>query len=311
MKCRICCNETDNHIFDVREMMFGSRELFRYYQCSHCQCLQIECIPNNISNYYPNNYYSYDDSKIHLSLLKKFLIRARNSYVVLGKNFFGKLLHTKFPGSKFDFLKSLKITKDTSIIDVGCGAGSLLYSLREIGMENILGVDPYNEKDIEYENGLVIQKKQISDIDGKWDMVMFHDSFEHMPDPLAVLQYVSELLKPGGHCIIRIPTVTSYAWEHYGVNWVQIDAPRHFFLHSVKSMKILADQSGLELRDVVYDSTEFQFIGSEAYIKDIPLRDERAYSQFSKLEISHLINRASELNAAKQGDHAIFYLNKL
>ena len=60
--CRICGNAEGNHAYDVREMMFGTRETFRYFQCGRCHCLQIARIPDDMSRFYPGNYYSFDPS---------------------------------------------------------------------------------------------------------------------------------------------------------------------------------------------------------------------------------------------------------
>jgi len=295
--------------------MFGYRDLFRYFQCSKCNCLQIEEFPSNMSKYYPSTYYSYQ-MIFCKNKIKKFLIELRDKYALYGKGLIGNLLYAKYPSEKLRCLNLLEVKKDSSILDVGCGSGALLYSLREIGIKNLLGVDPFNAKDIEYENGLIIKKKEIQDVEGKWNIVMFHHSFEHISDPARTLEAVSRLLTPNGCCVIRIPIASSYAWNHYRVNWVQLDAPRHFFLHSVESMNILAGQAGLDLCNVVHDSTSFQFWGSEQYINDIPLSDKRSYSQnpqlsiFSKREISAFAKRANELNERKQGDQAIFYLKK-
>jgi 2-polyprenyl-3-methyl-5-hydroxy-6-metoxy-1,4-benzoquinol methylase len=321
MKCRICSNEKKNQIYEAKEMMFGYKDLFHYFQCSSCKCLQIRDIPLSMSKYYPDNYYSYEpisrQNKIkRFNLFKVQLIRMRNNYAVFGKGFIGKLLYAKYPNTNLRILSPLSVSKDTKILDVGCGAGSLLCLLSELGFNNLLGVDPFIAKDIEYDNGFKILKREIHDVEGNFDLVMFHHSLEHVPDPAGTLNIVSLLLTPGGHCLIRTPTVSSYAWDHYGVNWVQLDAPRHFYLHSIESMKILAGQAGLDLYKVVYDSTSFQFWGSEQYIKGIPLKDKRSYSVcaensiFSKEEISAFEKRAGELNETKQGDQAIFYLRK-
>lgn len=317
MKCRICGNDKDNQVYEAQEMMFGYRDLFRYFQCLKCYCLQIESFPSNISNYYPDNYYSYQlISKVGKA--KKFLIGLRNNYAVFNRGFIGKLLYAKYPYPLLRIFSILPLNKSTNILDVGCGSGALLYDLRDLGFKNLLGVDPFIAKDIEYENGLTIIKQTVHEVEGEceWDLVMFHHSFEHVSDPICNLQSVARLLKPKGYCIVRIPTVSSYAWEHYGTKWVQLDAPRHFYLHSVKSMQILADNTGLELYKVVYDSTSFQFYGSEQYVKDIPLRDKRSYwvdpknSIFSKEDILDFARCAEQLNINKQGDQAIFYLKK-
>jgi SAM-dependent methyltransferase len=313
MKCRICGNSQENQIHEAREMMFGYRDLFRYFQCAQCECLQIIDILPDMSKYYPDNYYSYREIP-NPNIIKKFLVKSRNEYAFWEKGLVGKFLYANYPKADLRDIGRLVRQRDAKILDVGCGTGRLLHSLRELGMNNLLGIDPYNAKDLQYKNGVQIQKKEIREVRGKWDLVMFHHSFEHIPNPLETLKVVASLLNPDGHCIIRIPTVSSYAWKHYGVNWVQLDAPRHIYLHSIKSMQILADQARLSLDKVVYDSSSFQFWGSEQYCQGIPLLDEYSYkinpsaSIFSKREILLFGKRAIVLNEIEQGDQAIFYL---
>ncbi|HFC92887.1 MAG TPA: class I SAM-dependent methyltransferase, partial [Leucothrix mucor] len=229
----------------------------------------------------------------------------------------GKVAHQFMPHSKIHTLQKAGITTDSRILDVGCGAGHLLHSLREAGFSNLLGVDPFNADDIHYDNGLSIEKKSIHDVEqGDWDLIMFHHSFEHVFDQQEVLAKATSLLKPNGVCLVRVPTASSWAWEHYGVNWVQLDAPRHLFLHSVDSMKLLAEKVGLQMKDVVYDSFAFQFWGSEQYIKNVALNDKSSYavnpeqSAFSKQDIAGFEKRSIELNKENQGDQAAFYLRK-
>lgn len=315
MECKICGNEKENELYEAREMMFGYRDVFQYVQCSQCHCLQITNVPQNISKYYPDNYYSYQ-ARPNRNRIEKFLIRLRNIYALCGRGFIGRLLYIKHPIQGLRSLSLSAVGKDTSILDVGCGAGGLLCSLHELGFKNLLGVDPFNAQDIEYANGLRILRREIHGIRDKWDIVMFHHSFEHIPDPCKTLQTVSGLLAPDGHCLIRIPISSSYAWKHYEVNWVQLDAPRHCYLHSVESMQILANQAKLDLYNVAYDSTSFQFWGSEQYINNIPLRDCHSYaenpgkSMFSREDICAFDKRAKELNEKEQGDQAVFYLRK-
>ena len=295
-------------------MMFGTRDRFNYFQCSQCGCLQISEIPADMSKYYPPDYYSF--SMPQINPFKAFIKKQRDEYAVFNKGIIGRLLYMRFPDEILRSLANIQLTKTSNILDVGCGQGSLLYSLMETGCQNLSGIDPNIAEDIEYGNGLKIHKKSIHDIDGIWDLIMFHHSFEHIPDPVSTLQTVSKLLSHNGVCLIRIPVVSSYAWEHYGINWVQLDAPRHFYLHSVKSMEILARKANLDLEKIIYDSNSFQFWGSLQYEKDIPLVSEKSYkvnpsvSMFSAAEITEFEKKAKELNIKKQGDQAIFYLRK-
>ncbi len=131
---------------------------------------------------------------------------------------------------------------------------------------------------------------------------MFHHSFEHIQDPLKTLKYVSKLLSGEGTCLLRTPTTSSYAWNYFKTDWVHLDAPRHFFIQSIDSIKILATNAGLNIKDIIYDSTEVQFWGSEQYMCDIPLESEKSYhknpskSIFSASEIKTLRQKSIELN---------------
>jgi hypothetical protein len=187
----------------------------------------------------------------------------------------------------------------------------------EAGFERVLGVDPYVEKDRQQASGLRVLKRSLQQVGGEWDLIMFHHSFEHMPDPLEMLQHTAAILSKDGCCLIRIPTVSSYAWGHYKECWVQLDAPRHLFLHSVTSIQLLAAKAGLRVKEVIYDSTEFQFWGSEQYLRDVPLNAEQSYAKcpsgsiFSDAQIQSFRVRADWLNQHGEGDQAAFYLVKL
>lgn len=297
-------------------MMYGSREKFEYFQCSNCGCLQIENIPADIARYYPSGYYSYSGDRAD-SLLKRKLINLRDAFAVFDVGVVGGLLHNFRSNDRLRALARLSLKSDQRLLDVGCGSGTLLRSLQAIGFKNLLGVDPFIIEDMDYGNGLRIEKKELVNARGVWDVVMFHHSFEHILNQLETLQNVGNILDGNGTCLIRIPTVSSFAWRHYGVNWVQLDAPRHFFLHSVQSMAILANRAGFYIEQVVFDSDDFQFWGSELYAKDIPLVDPGTRKPISKAtvfsrgELRKYSVEAGRLNDAQDGDQAVFYLKKI
>ena len=145
---------------------------------------------------------------------------------------------------------------------------------------------------------------------------MFHHSLEHIANPHEHLLTVCQLLEPNGAVLIRIPIAGTFAWKHYHINWVQLDAPRHLFLPTVRAMHLLAQQCGFEVFKTEFDSTAFQFWGSEQYLRDIPLSDKRSYSIspkqsiFSDSDIQTFEARAKLLNTKSQGDQACFYLRK-
>jgi 2-polyprenyl-3-methyl-5-hydroxy-6-metoxy-1,4-benzoquinol methylase len=331
--CRICGNSRNNKEFYAKEMMFGVEDIFRYFQCSSCECLQIEDFPEDMTKYYPQNYYSSSPINLvyknhrNLKLLKQLLRTKRNEAVLLNGDLIGKVLSKIFPldkngienNSKIEFnqLKRMGISFRSKILDVGCGTGEVLRYLNRIGFKNLYGIDPFVREDITYPEGVKVWKKSICDIHMNFDLIMFHHSFEHMSDPLEVLRAVNRNLSGHGLCVIRIPVVTSYAWEKYGIKWVQVDAPRHFYLHSIKSMELLVNKANLKIDDIIWDSTSFQLWGSEQYLKGIPLRSELSYAEnksksiFSPYEIKLFETQANELNRNKCGDQAAFFISKI
>jgi len=317
ISCRICQNSVGNRIFTAREMMFGSRETFDYIECASCGCLQIIEIPSDIEKYYyyPQTFYSLEIRKNPKKKpIRTYLRRQRSKFCLSGKNKTWPLRSTKY--GSFRWFKKTKITFDSKILDVGCGYGKLLFRMQRDGFLNLTGVDPYIKEDINYRNGVKVFKKHVFELNGQYDLIMSHHSLEHMPQPLDVLKKIYELLKPNRYAIIRIPIASSYSWRHYGVNWVALDAPRHLFSHTTKSMQLLSKKAGFIVADIDFDSTERQFIISELYSKGIALKDSNYYlrnprrSIFSKEQIEAFKAKAIELNAKGDGDQACFYLYK-
>ncbi len=314
--CRICQNSHNNEKYLAKEMMFGLRHEFEYFQCSVCECLQIGSIPKNMSPYYPEQYYSFDnyDGRKFKGVKGK-IRRWKYRALINHSSRFHKLIRFVTGKKDYDLFKGLKLDKNSRILDVGCGNGqNFLYPLAENGFQNLLGCDPYLEQSISYSNGLKIENSSVHDITGVWDVITFHHSFEHIPDPIENLKSVFDLLAPDGVCIIRIPTASSFAWEHYKTNWVQLDAPRHFYVHSLKSMQTLAAMTGLDHYKVAYDSTHFQFTGSEKYVEDVSLFELKSMGIIKKIQESfkkrRYKQRAKRLNFQERGDQAAFYFRR-
>jgi SAM-dependent methyltransferase len=328
--CRICNNEIDNRTFTVREMQIGLRAEFEYFECSKCGCLQIAEVPLDLSKYYPDNYYSYlvdGPSLVHPrtgipAVRAKLIIKILSRHYFSKRNSLGALVakRSSLAGDYPYWVRHQKINlglhSNSSILDVGCGKGKLLLDLSILGFSNLLGIDPFLKEDVIYQNGVCVLSKNLDQLAQEFDLVMLHHSFEHMPDPLGTLRKAYELVKPGHYLLLRIPLAGSYAWRKYGVNWVALDAPRHLYLHTPKSIQILAGQTGFEVAEVVYDADGLAHWGSELYLRDIPLTDDRSPSvnprqnTFSKEELAQFTALDEELNGTGEADCAAFYLYK-
>jgi SAM-dependent methyltransferase len=314
-KCRICGNSEGNAKYYLKEMMFGSREEFEYIKCVNCGCLQIREIPKNIGKYYPNNYYSFNNKQ---SYLRKYVSLKRDQYLINNDSLIGKFLAKKYGSSDlYIWFKESNISIDDRILEIGCGDGILLKRLADLGFDNLTGIDPYILENKTYNNKVKILKQNIENLDDEFDFVMLHHTFEHMENPVHVLTKINHLIKLNKLVLIRIPVIDTLAWDEYKINWVQLDPPRHFFLHSIESIKYLADRTGFKINKIIFDSTAFQFWGSEQCKNDIPLNSENSYfinpakSIFKSEVVRQYERRAEMLNESRQGDQAAFYLEKV
>jgi SAM-dependent methyltransferase len=314
MACRICGNSQNNSALRVREMMFGFRDEFKYFECSACGCLQIAEVPENISRYYPSGYYSFQQATPD-SAVRRFARIRRDRYTVFGSGLVGKVLSKKYPNTTLKILAAKRPDQEARILDVGCGSGGFLRTLGDLGFKKLFGVDPYISGDIAAAP-LRIFKKTILDLpdSDRFDFILFNHSLEHIWNQEQTLSRASRLLAPKGICIVRMPLKTETIWSLYGTDWMQLDAPRHFYVHTVTSLRHLSQRAGLVLQDITFDSTERQFWGSEQYQRDIPLEAENSYgvnpkkSIFTAAQIKVFRQRAGELNRIEQGDQAAFCL---
>lgn len=316
-ECRICGNSLGNTVITAHETMFGRPEQFDYVDCAGCGCVQIAEIPADLSKHYPPGYYSQTPI-VHDNAFISYLKRKRLQHWLGYTSVVGGLLAKKgVPPSFVEWAKEIALHFEDAILDVGSGSGDLLLRMEVAGFVNLTGVDPYAERDISYKNGVRIFKRLLSEIQGAFDLIMMHHSFEHMPDPVKRLNEARNILNADGYVLIRVPLAQTYAWKTYGVNWVQLDAPRHLYLHSERSMEILAKQAGFLVEKVVYDSTAFQFWGSVQCQKGIPLMNQNSYavnpkkSIFSKKEIQLFEEEAIKLNKERNGDQAYFFLRRV
>jgi 2-polyprenyl-3-methyl-5-hydroxy-6-metoxy-1,4-benzoquinol methylase len=313
--CKICNNVFNNKTYLVKEQMFGLPEEFTYVECGQCGCLQLTDIPEDMGKYYPLNYYSFNNAGKKENRISLFLKKKRAEHFLYRKNFWGWLSGLKYGYPPYcEWFKIAGVTFNSSILDVGSGSGKLIIDLGKAGYKNLTGIDPFIEKDIHYTDHVKILKRKIEEVSDSYELIMLNHAFEHMDNPLKVLKDIRNILSDKGILLIRIPTASSFAWRTYKENWVQLDSPRHIFLHTIESMKILSQETGFTIKEIKFDSSDFQFIGSEQYKMGIPLIHEKSFLKgnklFTKEELAKFKMQAKELNNKNDGDSVCFYLAK-
>ncbi|MCF7821137.1 MAG: class I SAM-dependent methyltransferase [Mariprofundaceae bacterium] len=105
-----------------------------------------------------------------------------------------------------------EIHSQGELLDIGCGEGALLHA---VGMEGI-GVDLNSERLIlAAERGLSValaNGEQLPFADASFETVVSMEVLEHVPDMNGMIREIKRVLKPGGHWLISVPSVTLRSW---------------------------------------------------------------------------------------------------
>lgn len=151
-----------------------------------------------------------------------------------------------------DRLRTLAEYKDGgAILDLGCSSGSFLSTLSGKGWD-LHGIEMSAEPAARAQK-LCGAKVFVGDIldapfsPGSFDVITCFHVFEHMYQPKAVLEKVSEWLKPGGIFYVLVPNIDSAGAHIFQSYWYALELPRHLFHFSPKSLRYLANSVGLDV----------------------------------------------------------------
>lgn len=108
-------------------------------------------------------------------------------------------------------LISSYIRPDMKILEVGCGKGGFLETLRKHGFLQLSGL----EQSVECIQ--ILRDKQIESLDSwtlienrKFDIVVAHAVFEHLPNPREMMTRIKNVLPDDGFLFITVPDADSY-----------------------------------------------------------------------------------------------------
>ncbi|MBL0727919.1 class I SAM-dependent methyltransferase [Piscinibacter sp. HJYY11] len=305
--CRICGSNGASRTVEAREHMYGTSESFRYVQCLGCGVLYLASPPADMARFYPaDSYYSVRGMR---GALRRWAMEARDkSYV--GESLLGRLLAKRFPNSAIASTVALAKGRKSRILDVGCGSGDLLKSMARLGYVNLVGVDPLLQGST-LSDGVQLHGGEIADVPGQFDLVCFHHSLEHIADQVGVLQQAASKLAPDGSVLVRVPTSECLAFTLFGEHWFQIDAPRHLYLHSQKSLEIVANAAGLEAVSFSRDSQPMQFWASQLYADGHSLVSPQAKAYAARYSTRFYRRLSAWLNEQGQGDQMVVRLRPL
>jgi len=105
------------------------------------------------------------------------------------------------------------------VLDIGCGTGSLSRLLVDLRGAKLVGIEPdltrattAQARGIDARHGF-FDEAMVQNL-GKFDVVIFADVLEHLPDPATVLRLTKQVLAPGGVIVASVPNIA-----HWTVRW--------------------------------------------------------------------------------------------
>ncbi|MRR10881.1 class I SAM-dependent methyltransferase, partial [bacterium] len=164
-----------------------------------------------------------------------------------------------------------RLPTDLRVLDVGCGDGFFLEHLRNLGFTDIRGIDASRPfVDICRSKGLQVGLGDVYDLKetGKCDAVLCCEVLEHLDDPGLALERMKGVLSDRGFIFATVPMAASLQqrWRRLAHGETALEQLRridetHRHAFSVRRLRALAGQAGLNVASVWVGSNPFPFDG--------------------------------------------------
>jgi SAM-dependent methyltransferase len=192
--------------------------------------------PEELSFYYPPDY---------LGDTQKALEEFRSGQLQRSRSWRGEI-------EKVRLLE--RFLQSGRILDVGCGDGRFLWALNPARWVRT-GVDHSGAVLAQVLNCLPDLRLIVGDIHstalaaGAFDAVTFWHVLEHLPDPRSVLLRAATLLADEGWLLVSLPNLDSLQARLFRTHWYPFDdVPRHIYHFSQRSLLLLLQETGFQVR---------------------------------------------------------------
>lgn len=257
--CPICATQA-RYDFSGRDIMFGLYDRYDYFRCTACAAVFMHPMPDmaRIASFYPSSYSIFDEGTRvrRLSGVKQAVLKHARGYAHLSPprmlDALGPLL------ARFRPMHTPRYVPGGLMLDVGCGNGRYLSTMRTLGWrvqgvelsEN--GVEVCRAADLSVHHGDLASAHFADD---SFDLVTARHVIEHVPDPQSFVAELARILKPSGQLVIETPNANALGRALMSATWFANDVPRHLVLFTPKSIGALAARHGLKKLDIRLETT--------------------------------------------------------
>ena len=238
VSCYLCDSSDSSHFTEAWDDLTGKPGTFHFVRCEQCGLVYQN---PRIKQGYIGQY--YDDEYIAHRKKKDWGLMTPLYNWAMGK-------HDREKSKLVARYSSLGAS--STILDIGCGAGTFLLKMRELYGAKVSGVD---FKDlsalpgfdlIDFHHGPIAE--QVFP-DASFDLVTMWHFLEHDYNPFKTLQKINQIIKPDGALIIEVPRLDSLSFKLYRERWPGLQAPQHTMAFSRKSLLESINKSGFEIVD--------------------------------------------------------------
>jgi 2-polyprenyl-3-methyl-5-hydroxy-6-metoxy-1,4-benzoquinol methylase len=235
--CPVCNNANVVFALNAKDYTVSSEE-FGIYHCNECSFRFTNNIPtqDQIGRYYQSNdYISHSDTK--KGIVNNLYHKVRSITLSQKKNFV------------FSFTKKSK----GDILDIGCGTGAFLNTMKKSGW-NTIGLEPdaiASNKAKELYNIDAKSPEELFNLQEKsFDAVTMWHVLEHVHQLHEYIIQLNKILKDDGVLFVAVPNYTSFDATHYKQFWAAYDVPRHLYHFSPQSMSKLLGMHSFEIVEI-------------------------------------------------------------
>jgi SAM-dependent methyltransferase len=285
INCNLCGLQQDNLLYSTKDKNWILPGEFNLVQCRKCGLAYINPRPDEteIKQYYPKRYY-----------LRLGAAEFTQEYI--------KIMEKSFQ-ARLRLIQRFK--KSGRLLEIGCGDGHFLRYLKERGYE-VFGLDT-SEFAVSLAQENVgkpqIFKGQIFEArypEGFFDVICLFEVLEHLHNPASVLKEARRTLKNGGILVITVPNFASLERIILGDCWYGVDAPRHLYHFTKKTLRLILEKSGFTILSLdIVNSHQINEVGiNTGYSEGIRVK-LRDYGLYPKRTIPKDIN---EIRPKKDGN---------
>ena len=236
--CPICENVQDGKLFLTCSDRFHNPKLRKYNlrKCNGCGLISLNPRPrcSDLDKHYcAEDYDPFLSIKQSRSVLDRIYSSSRSWTLKWKKNLVAKLAANR-----------------AKILDVGCGTGEFLDRLAPDFAVEGTEPEPDAARWAREKLGLKVHTGYLAEISleyEQFDLVTLWHVLEHIPDPVQELQIINKILAQDGKLLIALPNIGSIDAGIYKSCWIALDAPRHLWHFTSKTLGALAQKCGFSL----------------------------------------------------------------